>query len=121
VLHEFTAYHGRDGLFRASEFLSPYPPAQVSMLSPEECEAKQEALRQLRSQHNLIARFSLCEEKWRRAERYDFDRKPHSGKLYYELTATGFTWLDFQRFVDARHQEQEAAHSSPKHDSGSPI
>jgi N-acetylglucosamine malate deacetylase 2 len=107
VLHEFTSFHARDGLFHASDFLNPYPAAQVSMLSEKECKTKQEALRLLRCQHNLIARFALCEEKWRRAERYDFGCKPHKGKLYYELTSTGYTWQDFQRFVQSRMQAAE--------------
>lgn len=101
TLYEFTSFHARDGLFRAAEFLNPYPSAQVTLLTEAECTMKRDALRCLRSRYNLIARFSLCEEHWRRADAYDFGERPHAGPLYYELSRTGFTWEDFSKFVES--------------------
>lgn len=107
VLYEFTSFHAMDGLFRAAEFLNPYPAAQITLLNAEECARKKEALRSMRSQYDLIARFSLCEERWRRADRYDFGERPHPGPLYYELSRTGFTWEDFAEFVSRQRQKTE--------------
>ncbi|MCW5964585.1 MAG: PIG-L family deacetylase [Bryobacterales bacterium] len=101
TLYEFTSFHARDGLFRAAEFLNPYPSAQITLLTEAECAMKREALRCLRSRYNLIARFSLCEEHWRRADGYDFGERPHDGPLYYELARTGFTWEHFAKFVES--------------------
>lgn len=107
VLCEFTSYHARDGLFCAAEFLNPYPMPQITLLSEKECARKKEALRCFRSQYDLIARFSLCEERWRRADRYDFGERPHEGPLYYELSRSGFTWSDFARFVASMRDETQ--------------
>jgi len=113
-LFEFTSYHARDGLFRAAEFLSPYPSPQITLLSEAECGKKKEALRFIHSQYNLIARFSLCEERWRRAEAYDFGERPHQGPLYYEISRSGFTWEDFARFVNEIRDKQPDTPQSDK-------
>lgn len=101
AIYEFTGYHARGGLFHSAEFLSPYPMAQLTILDEDERERKEQALRCFRSQYDLYVRFSFREERWRRADRYDFGNRPHQGALYYELSRSGFTWDDFDNFVEA--------------------
>ncbi len=99
AIYEFTGYHAREGLFHSIEFLSPYPMTQISVLDEDERELKEKALRSFRSQYDLYVRFAIREERWRRADRYDFGVRPHEGALYYELSRTGFTWDDFEKLV----------------------
>lgn len=99
AIYEFTGYHAREGLFHSIEFLSPYPMTQISVLDEDERELKEKALRCFRSQYDLYVRFAIREERWRRADRYDFGARPHEGALYYELSRTGFTWDDFEKLV----------------------
>jgi LmbE family N-acetylglucosaminyl deacetylase len=99
AIFEFTGYHAREGLFHSVGFLSPYPMAQLSVLDEDERELKEKALRCFRSQYDLYVRFAIREERWRRADRYDFGTRPHEGALYYELSQSGFTWDDFENFV----------------------
>lgn len=105
AIFEFTGYHAREGLFHSVEFLSPYPMAQLTVLDEEERERKEKALRCFRSQYDLYVRFAIREERWRRADRYDFGSRPHEGDLYYELSRSGFTWDDFDNFVTALRQK----------------
>ncbi|MCC6265338.1 MAG: PIG-L family deacetylase [Bryobacterales bacterium] len=105
IIYEFTGYHAREGLFRSAGFLSAYPMTQISVLDEDERERKEKALRHFRSQYDLYVRFAIREERWRRAERYDFGSRPHEGDLYYELSRSGFTWDDFEKFVAKLRQE----------------
>lgn len=105
AIFEFTGYHAREGLFHSIDFLSPYPMTQITVLDEDERERKEKALRCFRSQYDLYVRFAIREERWRRADRYDFGTRPHEGALYYELSRSGFTWDDFEKLV-AKLQRQ---------------
>lgn len=108
-LLEFTGYHARDGLFRSAEFLSPYPSAQRARLTEEETTRKTAALRCFHSRYDLVARFRLGDEAWRKPDRYDFEKPPHEGALYYELARSGVTWKEFQAFVAATERDSPCA------------
>lgn len=107
AIQEFTGYHSREGLFHGAEFLTTYPMAQIAILDEDERERKEKALRCFRSQYDLYVRFAIREERWRRAERYDFGSRPHEGPLYYEVSRSGFSWTDFENFVAAIRAEAE--------------
>lgn len=98
---EFTSYHARNGEFFCGEFLEEHGPVAETDLSPEEQRRKRTALNCYQSQQRVIQRFPLSPQRWRPAPRYDFQRRPHSGPLYYEIREMGYRFEDFATLVQA--------------------
>lgn len=72
----------------------------VLELSPREQEMKRAMLAAHRSQQQMLAQFSVTEERFRIAPLYDFAELPNGGKLLYERMAWGLTgarWLEYSR------------------------
>lgn len=103
VVREFTGYHARNGEFFSGAFLESDLPAGSTTgqeaLTEAETEKKREALDCYQSQQRVIQRFALTPERWRLAIAPDFQKRPHSGPLYYELRGAGCTFEEFASLV----------------------
>jgi len=105
--HEFASYHnGPTGLV-SGKFLCEGP-EEVLTLSPAERELKAAMFSCFRSQKRVLDWFTIAQEKFRIAPKYDFTKPPHEGELLYERFgfATGEDW---------RRRAAEALAALPNH------
>lgn len=98
---EFTSYHDRGGSMETGVFLPDGDVRQLVMKLGKEARARKERmLGCYRTQRKVIQRFSISEERFRPAPRYDFTSAPHPGRLFYEQVGLGMTgelWRDLAR------------------------
>jgi LmbE family N-acetylglucosaminyl deacetylase len=73
----------------------------IAQLGPEERRLKQVMLAAFASQAHVLARFSLTEEPFRRAPRYDFRQLPNGGQLLYEQQQWGMTGARWRELAAA--------------------
>ena len=105
---EAPSYHadGRGGM-ATGRFLQQVPAVAATQcdLNAQEQKNKRRRLAYFRSQATTLAQFGLGWELFREAPAYDFTRRPHPGKLFYEHFAWG---MDGDRFcglaAHARHE-----------------
>ncbi len=93
-IFEFPGYHaGPSGGF-ATGFLPASSPAISVALPPPDLSRKRTMLDCFRSQAEILSRFDIATEHFRRAPRYDFTRPPSAGRLLYEEWGwmTGDEW-----------------------------
>jgi LmbE family N-acetylglucosaminyl deacetylase len=87
---EFTSYHmGRDGI-ETGKFL-PGPPEIRYQLNHQQQRLKRRMVDCFRTQQQVLSKFSLDSEAFRRAPEYDFTQPPHPGRLFYEQYDWGVT------------------------------
>lgn len=101
VVVEMTGYHaGAEGL-EAGVFLAANTgerPAEVVAGMGEEARAlKARMLGCFASQAETLRYFPMVPERFRAAPRYDFSRRPHAGRLFYEHFSWGCTGEEFCR------------------------
>jgi len=111
---ELAGYHEQDSAIAAGRFL-PAPGAQAPLevcLDGAAQARKRRLLDCFASQREVLARFSVEVERYRRAPRYRFDEPPHAGRLHYER----FGWpLDGERWrALARDAALALGHDSPR-------
>ena len=83
-LWEMTSYHARAGEFEACEFLGDLSQVETLELSEAQRALKRRLFDAYGSQREMLERFPLRVEKFRRAPRYAFGAAPHAGELFYE-------------------------------------
>lgn len=91
---EFPLYHAdASGDMICGEFVSPNLscPEEVSALSAEERLLKHEMLACFETQKEILGRFGVDCERFRRAPVYDFTEAPHPGLLLYERWGWGIS------------------------------
>lgn len=86
---EFPLYHaGNDGTMR-KDFVPKEDVEPITfILTEEERRLKREMLERFETQAGMLRHFTVGEECFRPAPKYDFLRPPHEGRLYYE----SFDW-----------------------------
>jgi LmbE family N-acetylglucosaminyl deacetylase len=90
LLVEFTSYFARGEEMVTGEFVPAAGGAEVvRRLDASEAERKAEMLERFASQRETLAAFSVGEERYRIAPRYDFAAAPHPGRLNYERMGWG--------------------------------
>ncbi|WNG41840.1 PIG-L family deacetylase [Archangium minus] len=102
ALLEMTSYHRRQDSRVTGEFLPAPDGRLVATVSftEAECATKQRMLTCHASQARLLETFSVGQERYRTAPRYDFTRPPHQGTLQYEAhnsRMTGTHWRELAR------------------------
>ena len=93
---EMTSYFGRNGERIVSRFLQDSGGAIEIALSQDDRQRKLAMYRCFASQNALLAQFPVAVECFRIAPHYDFRRKPHAGRLFYDdyqLGVDSDTWL----------------------------
>ena len=92
ALAEFTSYHRAHDRIETNEFL-PAGEERIysALLSPAEERHKQLMLDCFTTQREILAAFRTDVERFRLAPEYDFTRRPHPGRLYYEQFPWGMT------------------------------
>ena len=102
---EMPLYRAGPEGWAVQEFV-PAERAEVTVeLSPEERNRKQAMFACHLSQIQVLARFTLDEERFRQAPDYDFARLPNDGDLLYEKQDWGMTgerWLELARAALAK-------------------
>ena len=99
-IYEFPCYHaGLDGSMETGSFLPGQDAGVVVILSPEERQRKARMFECFRSQQEVLRRFAIGEERFRRAPAYDFTSPPHAGKLWYENWDWGITGERWRRLA----------------------
>jgi LmbE family N-acetylglucosaminyl deacetylase len=96
-LMEFAGYHGENGSIKTYEFLFAMGTQEIQhRLTLNEENLKTLMLTTFRTQAKTLQPFLPPQiEKYRDPPKYDFDRPPHSGKLFYEhfdWGMDGATW-----------------------------
>lgn len=103
VILEMTSYHSRDGTLVTGEFLPAEGTREERVaLSSEERQRKRQMFDSFVSQRAVLSSFSLEEEAFRVAPRYDFTLPPHPGPLHYERLGwpmTGERWRALARWA----------------------
>ncbi|QRK12355.1 PIG-L family deacetylase [Archangium violaceum] len=102
ALLEMTSYHRRQEARVTGDFLPAPDGRLVATVSFTEAEhaAKRRMLTCHASQARLLETFSVEQERYRAAPRYDFTRPPHKGTLQYEThewRMTGTRWRELAR------------------------
>jgi N-acetylglucosamine malate deacetylase 2 len=97
VVLEMTSYHAGANALVTGRFLDDGDERYTLRfsLSPADRLRKEEMLRCFETQRDVLAPFSVEEERFRRAPAYDFSSPPHPGALYYEKLGwpmTGEAW-----------------------------
>ncbi len=89
---EFTSYHATATGRETGRFL-PFSscPEQVTQLTDTERARKKAMFDCHHTQADVLTWFSLDEERFRPAPRYDFTQAPHEGTLHYEQFGWGIT------------------------------
>jgi hypothetical protein len=86
-----TSYHQLARVLRVGRFLPRRGGAVTHLLSPRVRALKERMLGRFASQADTLAPFvaqlhaGTARERFRRAPRYDFQRRPHAGPLHYEM------------------------------------
>jgi LmbE family N-acetylglucosaminyl deacetylase len=85
VIVEMGSYHDAGSGLECGVFLPDADvPEAALVLTPEERSHKSSMLECFASQREVLARFAVEEERYRRSPRYDFRAPPHPGPLHYE-------------------------------------
>jgi len=105
-LWEFASYHAGPHDFEAGTFLSDHScPEYEQRLSDSERQLKQSMFDCFPTQKEMLARFPIAMERFRRAPDYDFSQPPHEGRLYYENFDWGMTGSRWRALaVKQRHE-----------------
>jgi N-acetylglucosamine malate deacetylase 2 len=97
---EFAGYHGSgpegEGTgspprMEIGRFLPGQEPGSVIALSEADSLRKARMIACFVTQHHMLRHFSVQEERFRAAPRYDFSQPPHPGRLFYEYFDWGMT------------------------------
>jgi len=102
---EFPLYHANaKGDMVSGTFVSPIRccPEEVIVLTSEECLLKSQMLGCFETQKEILQRFTVDCERFRRAPVYDFTKAPHPGALLYERWGWGISGEAW------RHRAREA-------------
>lgn len=105
LLLEFTSYHSREGVIETGVFLDRAGFEAIRRLNPLQKARKQAMLACYRTQQETLRHFSTDEERFRIAPRYDFQKPPHSGPLFYELFPWGISGDQFRRLAHAASED----------------
>lgn len=102
ALLEMTSYHRRQDSRVTGEFLPAPDGRLVATVSftEAECAAKRRMLTCHASQARALEAFSVGQERYRAAPRYDFTHPPHKGTLQYEThdwRMSGTRWRELAR------------------------
>ncbi len=102
ALLEMTSYHRHHEALVTGEFLPAPDGRRVATVSFTEAEraAKRRMLACYTTQARVLEAFSVEQERYRAAPRYDFTRPPHEGTLQYESLGwrmTGARWRELAR------------------------
>jgi glycosyltransferase involved in cell wall biosynthesis/LmbE family N-acetylglucosaminyl deacetylase len=97
---EITGYHNANGseVFGSFVLRNDAQPVTV-FLSAEARTRKKAMLDMFVTQKNMVSCFPIEFESFRLAPRYDFSKRPHDGKLYYENQSFSMTWGLWLRLV----------------------
>lgn len=94
---EFPLYHAnRRGRMITGEFISHPRRESVLCFSQEEKSLKSRMLACFKTQQDMVQRFQVDCERFRRAPVYDFTQPPHPGRLLYERWEWGITGADWR-------------------------
>ena len=98
---EYPLYHASaDGQMITGTFLShASAPEEVIRPTEAELQLKQRMIDCFTTQKQILSRFTLGDERFRKAPAYDFTEAPHPGPLLYEIWGWG---------ISAKHWRQEA-------------
>ncbi len=109
---EITGYHSANGskVFGSFVWNNDARPVTV-ILSAEGRTRKKAMLEMFVTQKNMISSFPVEFESFRLAPRYDFSKRPHEGKLYYENQSFSMTWGLWLRLV--RRAKRSLERGSP--------
>jgi LmbE family N-acetylglucosaminyl deacetylase len=88
---EFAEYHHAAGV-RSNEFWQPNGAERVLWLAPEEQNWKRAILDLYRSERRNLGHVRVTREALRPLARYDYQRAPHPGVLFYQR----FQWVPFR-------------------------
>jgi hypothetical protein len=103
---EFAEYNLNGGYAHSNSFLDRRGGEVVHRLKPEERRMKQQALALYRSERGNVGALKLIEEQFRPLPKYDYSKRPHPGKLWYER----FQWVPFKHpRVDYTKAEEVSA------------
>jgi hypothetical protein len=103
---EFSEYNLAGGYAHSNAFLDLRGGEVVHALKPEERRMKREALGIYKSEKGNVGGLKLNEEQFRPLPRYDYSKRPHAGKLWYER----FQWVPFKHpQVDYTRAEEVSA------------
>ncbi len=106
ALIEFTSYHarGRTGMATSSFLPGALPEVEVR-LTEDERAFKLEMFRCYATQKGALRQFEVSVERFRRAPVYDFTRRAHPGRLFYENFGWGMpaeSWCRLARKAISR-------------------
>jgi N-acetylglucosamine malate deacetylase 2 len=102
-LFEYPLYHaGGAGTFLENA----EGPVETVELEPRAVAMKQRMFDCYGTQREILTRFDVRRERFRRAPDYDFGKPPHAGRLYYENYSWCITGEEWRRL--AREAEREA-------------
>jgi len=92
--YEFVSYHNGPAGLIPGKFLREEGSEEILTLSPAERELKTAMFECFRTQKRVLDWFSIDQERFRIAPKYDFTQPPHEGELLYERFgfATGDDW-----------------------------
>jgi LmbE family N-acetylglucosaminyl deacetylase len=91
AVFEFSEYHLFGGP-HSNRFIEKKGKEIVHRLTPEEKRMKQEALALYASEKGNLTGIACNEEQFRPLSAYDYSKRPHTGKLWYER----FQWVPFK-------------------------
>ncbi len=97
LIVESPFYNAASGEYRAGRFLEHADAAEETLcaLNEEEQERKRTVLAAFGSQAHVLKDFSVAEERYRIAPRYNFTQPPHPRPAYYERFIEGMTAARF--------------------------
>ena len=96
---EFPIYHASaEGEMRSGRFHEGEPEETV-VLAGDLLARKQAALDRFATQQRVIVRLPVDREIFRPMRKYDFNKPPHEGPLYYEIRGHGWTWPEWHRHI----------------------
>ncbi|HLJ47304.1 MAG TPA: PIG-L family deacetylase [Bryobacteraceae bacterium] len=118
---EYRLYHaGPDGSMQRDDFLpDDHVTTEVDLLSAEERELKSRMLSCFLTQTHVISLFTVENELFRDAPRYNFNHPPHDGPLLYERWGWPITGEDWRR--NAREIREVTVTRDSAHECGRPI
>jgi N-acetylglucosamine malate deacetylase 2 len=91
-LVECALYHAAGGAYSTGDFPdNSDEPVETVTLSPRAVSVKQRMYDSYATQSEILKRFDVHRERFRKAPEYDFTRAPHEGRLYYENYDWGVT------------------------------
>jgi LmbE family N-acetylglucosaminyl deacetylase len=103
---EFSEYHFTGGRPHANEFIDRRGDELILTLSPEERSTKRAALAIYQSERGNLSSLDSAQEQFRPLARYDYARRPHDGRLWYER----FQWVPLRHpRVDYTRAEEVTA------------